>query len=120
VGYTIIYLFFPIKVSFYSEHAIILIEKPEETFNCIPIDNIENQKIWESKLHAILPITDYAKEYLYISYGRKLSKIEFTRISKYFWEYENTFKGNYYFDQRHYENTIFVYKTEKVLCKDDD
>jgi len=63
-----------------------------------------------------IPEIDFDKNYLLLSDGRKMQELTYTRISQHQWCYDVP-KGIAAFGDEYYHNTVFVYKMEKILLK---
>ncbi|PIE03517.1 MAG: hypothetical protein CSA81_01890 [Acidobacteria bacterium] len=86
----------------------------------LPIDSQEYKTHWEEKYQIELPDCDYSVKSQYISFGRKIASARYRVISKYFWNYHDTFIGEFTFEHEAFPNSIFIYETNRVLLKPDD
>lgn len=112
----LVYYFYPRKVDIYSEDKIILSKDSIDIFPWTSIYEQSGKSLWEEKLGCKLPDVNLRKQYLYLSKGRRISSISYKWISKYLWDYEETYLGDVEFIGNYEKNVIFVYKTDTILC----
>lgn len=72
------------------------------------------------KYNLTLPLTDFKNNYLVVSGGRPIKRIVYNRISKYRWRYKEAYKGEAVFSKEYNSKKIYYYKSERVLCHQDD
>lgn len=103
------------KVKIYEEYEVY---SERETWglawNIISDEN--TRQVLMEKFGIEIPRIDFNKNYLLMSDGRRIKEITYKISSKYKWQY-NVPKGIATFEGKHHPHTVFIYKINKVLVK---
>jgi len=103
------------KVKIYEEYQVYSERKTWGlAWNIIPDENTRQVLMEEFRIK--IPKIDFNKNYLLMSDGRRIKKITYKIGSKYKWQYDVS-KGIATFEGKHYLHTVFIYKINKVLVK---
>lgn len=105
------YMFKPISVEF-TEIATVNTDKALVGSMYNVITNAKQPLT--QKYNIPISAVDFDKNYILISFGREISRITYTRGSKYTTPYKGTYLGLEIYKKKFYEHTIFVYKIKKI------
>ncbi len=110
-----LYFFHPQQVHLFQEYEIYS-KRDTGGKSWHIIRNEESRKHYMNIFGINIPDANFDDHYLLLSDGRKIMKIVYLRYTKYTWGYHVP-KGDALFATEHNDHTVYVYKIDKVMLK---